>query len=382
MYAAKTLSRWSLDQPKPGSNSGYIVLKDEESEPESACCFGCPEETRIRNLPFPQDRILTIKYSPLKGENGSNKATVCFIPAVGHPLSSNRYYVIVARGRKRGKVYTCSKEDIACCSCHGGVKDAKLRAFDHRNVYQVMEIKDDGNGKFTAKSVAPDGHPPSLLGREHWKLYASKPKHYALREAWGLDAGLRACLPDLNFPIGAADGPKITVGRWYCPFMFVKEACRLRDQMKRSMFYEISLEQFWQKVYACENHSGHDKVVEVNALFGSLLVMMDGGKEVVQDRTVHGDDGMVWFKPLDSRAKGIGLSLAVWERIKWEQGRGGWIADEEERMVRLEQYEGMNRWKKFACYVLVERFVVKRIDGSLVLTFDFRHSIKVRSKWD
>lgn len=102
MYAAKTLSRWSLDQPKPGSNSGYIVLKDEESEPESACCFGCPEETRIRNLPFPQDRILTIKYSPLKGENGSNKATVCFIPAVGHPLSSNRYYVIVAKGRKRG----------------------------------------------------------------------------------------------------------------------------------------------------------------------------------------------------------------------------------------------------------------------------------------
>ncbi|URE37134.1 ATPase family associated with various cellular activities (AAA) [Musa troglodytarum] len=280
------------------------------------------------------------------------------------------------------KVYTCSKEDIACCSCHGGAKDAKLRAFDHRNAYQVMEIKGDGNGKFTAKSVAPDGHPPSFLGREHWKLHASKPKHCALREAWGLDAALRPCLPDLNFPIAAADGPKITVGRWYCPFMFVKEACRLRDQMKRSMFYEISLEQFWQKVYACENHSGHDKVVEVNALFGSLLVVMDGGKEVVQDRTVHGDDGMVWFRPLDSSAKGIGLSLAVWERIRWEQGRGGWIADEEERMVRLEQHEGTNRWKKFACYVLVERFVVKRMDGSSVLTFDFRHSIKVRSKWE
>ncbi|KAJ8472155.1 hypothetical protein OPV22_026498 [Ensete ventricosum] len=272
------------------------------------------------------------------------------------PLSSNRYYVLVAKGRKRGKAYTCSKEDIACCSCQGGVKDAKPRAFDHRNVYQVMvEIKDDGNGKFTAKSVAPDGHPPSLLGREHWKLYASKPKHYALRKAWGLNAGLRACLPDLNFPISAADGPKITVGRWYCPFMFVKEACRLQDQMKRSMFYEISLEQFWQQVYACENHSGHDMVVEVNALFGSLLVMMDGGKGVVQD---------------------------LWERIKWEQGRGGWIADEEERIVRLERFQGMNGWKKFACYVLVERFVLKRMDGSLVLTFDFRHSIKLRSRWE
>ncbi|RRT78437.1 hypothetical protein B296_00001200 [Ensete ventricosum] len=91
---------------------------------------------------------------------------------------------------------------------------------------------------------------------------------------------------------------------------------------------------------------------------------------------------MAWFKTLDSRAEGIELSLAVWERIKWEQGRGGWIADEEERIVRLERFQGMNGWKKFACYVLVEKFVLNGMDGSLVLTFDFRHSIKLRSRWE
>ncbi|RWW80905.1 hypothetical protein BHE74_00010739 [Ensete ventricosum] len=247
------------------------------------------------------------------------------------------------------RVLRSSKPDAHKKTCMYTTKALSRWSLDQptktRNVYQVMvEIKDDGNGKFTAKSVAPDGHPPSLLGREHWKLYASKPNHYALRKAWGLNAGLRACLPDLNFPISAADGPKITVGRWYCPFMFVKEACRLQDQMKRSMFYETS---HWSRPYCAWRRW----------------------------------DGMAWFKTLDSRAEGIGLSLAVWERIKWEQGRGGWIADEEERIVRLERFQGMNGWKKFACYVLVERFVLKRMDGSLVLTFDFRHSIKLRSRW-
>jgi hypothetical protein len=36
----------------------------------------------------------------------------------------------------------------------------------------------------------------------------------------------------------------------------------------------------------------------------------------------------------------------------------------------------------FGFYVLVERFEVKRMDGSLVLTYDFNHINQIREKWE
>lgn len=51
-------------------------------------------------------------------------------------------------------------------------------------------------------------------------------------------------------------------------------------------------------------------------------------------------------------------------------------------MKRIEEFGGVGEWRKFGCYVLVERFVLKRMDGSLVLTYDFKHTHHVRTKWE
>ena len=45
-------------------------------------------------------------------------------------------------------------------------------------------------------------------------------------------------------------------------------------------------------------------------------------------------------------------------------------------------YDGVNGWRSFSCYVLVESFVLKRNDGSVVIVFDFMHTHQLRSKWD
>ena len=81
----------------------------------------------------------------------------------------------------------------------------------------------------------------------------------------------------------------------------------------------------------------------------------------------------------------MGLNIVVWERMKWELERGGWVAPgngDEERIERVERRDGLpGQWHKFACYVLVERFVLKRMDGSLALTCEFRHTDKIKAKW-
>ncbi|GLT63467.1 hypothetical protein SLA2020_360300 [Shorea laevis] len=81
----------------------------------------------------------------------------------------------------------------------------------------------------------------------------------------------------------------------------------------------------------------------------------------------------------------VGLSLAIVERMTWEMERLGWEnggENGEERIKRVEEDEvGIGKWRKFGCYVLVERFVLKRMDGSLVLTHDFRQTQLIRSKF-
>lgn len=47
------------------------------------------------------------------------------------------------------------------------------------------------------------------------------PVQIHLDEALGLDTGLRAKLPDFNFPVSSKSSNVVTVGKWYCPFMFV-----------------------------------------------------------------------------------------------------------------------------------------------------------------
>lgn len=83
------------------------------------------------------------------------------------------------------------------------------------------------------------------------------------------------------------------------------------------------------------------------------------------------------------KAKKIGLCMAIVERMKWEQERGGYVGGTGNvRMVRVEEFEGNGMWRKFGCYLLVETFVLNTKDGMLVLTYDYNHTHQVRCKWE
>jgi len=93
----------------------------------------------------------------------------------------------------------------------------------------------------------------------------------------------------------------------------------------------------------------------------------------------------VWFTRGNRDGDGVGLSKLIVDRMVWEEEKFGWVKGEdnkEERVNKEEVYEGVNDWRSFGCYVLVETFVLKRNDGSIVMTFDFMHTRNSRTKWE
>ena len=48
-------------------------------------------------------------------------------------------------------------------------------------------------------------------------------KRFTLKDAYGLNAALRANLPDFNFPLSQETSEDVVAGMRYCPFMFIKE---------------------------------------------------------------------------------------------------------------------------------------------------------------
>ncbi|CAO2045503.1 unnamed protein product [Urochloa humidicola] len=97
---------------------------------------------------------------------------------------------------------------------------------------------------------------------------------------------------------------------------------------------------------------------------GGKKALIGGTVEAEQQDSGHGGTGAyVWFEAA-ATAQRVGVCRSMWERMRWEQRRGGWV-DEEVAGCRS---------------VLVERFVVKRLDGSVVVAFDFVHPNKLRAK--
>ncbi|KAL6900810.1 hypothetical protein ACP4OV_005486 [Aristida adscensionis] len=378
MYATKPLSLFkshpaAASRPPPeGRNSGYLVVKgadDDGDDDGETCCWGTCGGTRVRSLPFPQNRVLTVRYTEHHGESSTTYSdAVVFVPVPDQPLSSNRYYAVVATGRRRGLVRACSREEdmVTCCFCRC-IRDVEPRPFDPADVYQQMEIVQRRPGRFTARAVAGDGFPYFLYRKKYWRVYASKPKGFALGEARGLDAGLRTRQLTAGLVAGAFSAPANTaavVGRWYCPFYLVKEdggGVAPAEQMERSAFYEVALEQRWEAVHA---NGGGSKLASKKALIG-------GSVEVTQEAAAGSSrygDGYVWFRAAASGQR-VGVCTSVWERMRWEEYRGGWV-DEEEDAGNVAG----------GSLVLVERFVVKRMDGSILVAFDFVHLNKVRAK--
>ncbi|KAJ7974219.1 DUF1262 family protein [Quillaja saponaria] len=390
MYVTRPLSMYRKSpstmsiQPLDAPYSGYLVITDEEAEAEDSYCWGTCKHKKVKKLPFPQDKILTVYHSSEYERTSATK--VWFIPVPNQPLSSNRYYVIRAKGKYKGKASKCSREgDIVTCCFTDILSDKGPKPFNLKDTYQIVKIHRHQSGGFFAKSVAPDGIPPKFLRRKGWRVRISSSCRPRLSEALGLDTSIRALLPDFNFPIYKEKSDSVLVGKWYCPCVFVREEKRLKYQMKKSMFYLITLEQWWEEIYSCINveNGGNVVVVDTDVQREVALVC---GIEAVKDDRVGYNNGFVWFRAYNpnSRRVSVGLSTAIVDNMRWLQEDGGWVSGQEGevRVERTEEVRSQNGWKRFGCYVLVQSFGVRRLDGSLVLRYDYRHTHKIKCKWE
>ncbi|KAL0797766.1 hypothetical protein Bca101_052940 [Brassica carinata] len=382
MYVTRHLSECQRNYSNvtlpEGPNSGVLVIQDDESKP--TCCFGSCYDGELKGLPFPQNAELTVIY---RTGNGQSKHTyhdpVLFIPIPGQPLFLNRYYVIKRRGKHSGGASASAFEEdrVPCCFCFSYVPEAKPQEADPYDIYQQFEIHQRRSLSHynTATSVAPNGIPPLFLKRKYWTVRYSNSQDFGLTDdAKGINAKLRSELPkDVN--------TSVVVGKWYVPFIFVKEG-DAKDQMKNSTYYSMTLKQRWEEVYSCSYNEEESEVV-VDVEVETEVAKLEG--EVINLRGTS--CGVVWFSLIrdERQDKRIGLGSVVVERIKWEEERFGWLNKGDEvrsSIKRTERFEGgSSHWKSYKCYVLVESFELKRMNGSLVLTYEFTHVDKLKSKW-
>lgn len=332
MYVTRPLSRY-LDNPEAaaeplpeGPGSGFLIVEDEAAVERATVCCGLCRDPKVHTLPFPQSRRLDV------GEDD----IVLFVPVVGEPLSAGRYYVVKAIGHHAGKVLACSREeDKTRILFFSFVDDAPPRPFHHGDIYQQVEVVAVAQAShwlrgFKAVAVAPDGIPPSLLRRKGWEVSkAMRTSYDGLNDdAHGIDWPLRRQMPDLDgFGIGAGGSPATVVGKWYCPFMFIRDGeQRLKDQVKRCRFYEMTLEQSWEEIYRCDNtHRGSisgkpPDEIKVNVTVRRSTALLGGTGAVVQEGGPQVVDGVMWFRPAapptnSGVAGGVGLDMVVWEKM-------------------------------------------------------------------
>ncbi|EEF30906.1 conserved hypothetical protein [Ricinus communis] len=298
MYVTRPLSLYrncpsalSADPPE-GPYTGYLVITDEEAEAHDTYCFGACKKKRVQKLPFPQDKILNVVHFSDYKETLVKK--VWFLPVLDQSLSSNCYYVIKAKGRFKGQACTCSRDmDMGLCCFKKVINDIKPKPLDPRNIYQKFKIHRHHGRSFFAKSLAPYGHPPKLLRDKGWKVRISRSRSYKnkfqLSEALGLDATLRTQLPSFDFPISSKISPSVVVGTWYCPFVFIREEARIKEQMKKSMLYKMTLEQHWEEIYSWENgNNGSNIDLIVNANVQREMDFVFGMEAIKDDTMGHG----------------------------------------------------------------------------------------------
>lgn len=254
---------------------------------------------------------------------------------------------------------------------------------DKNQQFEFSHTTKWGNSVFGVKSVAADGYPPTFMRNGGWRLWNSVPKYFTLGVADGLNYALRCRLPDLNFLPSEKCSKVLLVGEWYSPFMFIKERTP-KDQVKKSMFYEVTLEQQWERIFYHENNGSEGNLVAFDVIIPTERVKVNG-RDAIEISSDKVGARMLWFQAMDYNGEDsrIGLSSLVVERMMWEQERGGWCNNNEKlvHLARVEEYRGPSSWKMFSCYLLVERFVFKRVDGSIALSYDFNHVHQVKIKW-
>ncbi|KAF2313735.1 hypothetical protein GH714_013047 [Hevea brasiliensis] len=275
MYVTRPLSLYrkfpsalSADTPE-GPYTGYLVITDEESEAQDTYCF-----------------------------------------VLDQPLSSSCYYVIKAKGRYKGQACRCSRDvDMGLLCCFKEViKDVKPKPLDPRNIYQQFKIHRHHGRSFFAKSLAPYGYPPKLLRNKGWEVKISSSSAYKFHlrddDALGLDDSLRIQLPSFNFPISSRSSSSVIVGTWYCPFVFIREEARIREQMKRSMLYKMTLEQHWEEIYSCDNVNNEtNAMIMVNANVQREVDLVFGMEAEKGERVGHG--AFIWYRAVGNSDRGV-----------------------------------------------------------------------------
>lgn len=260
----------------------------------------------------------------------------------------------------------------------------KIRPFDYRDRYQQVEIHPHHDGGFFARSVEWDGYPPSFLRKAGWEIWVARSTKLCLREAQGIYNTSTSNVPELDLQLYARRSSPIVLGRWLCPFIFVKEEKRgFKSQMHKSLVYEVSLKQWWEQIYSCVNETNEETVVVVNKRVKKLVCLVNG-MEAEKDESVDAS-GYVWFHVNGSFRKrvNVGLSSVVYEKMRWVQETRGWFDGEREVMVSGSKVvESGNRWRKFGCYVLMESFMWRRMDGSLLVNFVFKNTNRIECKWE
>lgn len=285
----------------------------------------------------------------------------------------------------------CSRDmTVTTCCFESVTEELKPRQFNHKDVYQQFEICPYFNGGFYARAVAWDGIPPKFLRRKGWEVHISHSFiKIHLREAQGLNPFQPHDIPKLNAPISSKRSTPIIIGKWYCPFVFVQEETsrqQKEQQMKKSLFYEVALKRWWEEIYACNNERNRSagNVVAIDARVKKLLTLIDG-MEASREPKTEPHDEFIWFSTAKERCeRRVGLSSAIVEQLRWLQERRGWFADGDSdvRVEGSEEIKSESGWRRFGCYVLVESFVIRRMDGSLLMNFNCRDTRKIICTWE
>ncbi|CAL5396491.1 unnamed protein product [Camellia sinensis] len=277
MYVTRLLSHIlrspeSLSLPPDGPNSGYLVIQDKESK--TTPFFGF---LNVQDLPLPQNKKLHVNYL-------SDDEETTFVPVVNKPLSSNLYYALKPHGSCKGESYACSKEEDMSSSCCWGnsIQDVEPRPLDPNDILSAISY-----------------HSLRKKPQQWWCIFCN-----------------------INCTRWFSSTPFEKRRVWYCPFMFIKNGT-LRDWMKRSMFYEMILEQRWEQIFCCENDYSKGNVVSLDVAVQTEMVIMAGRNAVWDENSVT--NGVIWFMSLVGVGEevNIGLSSLIVDRMKWKQERGG-----------------------------------------------------------
>ncbi|KAL3835216.1 hypothetical protein ACJIZ3_009952 [Penstemon smallii] len=358
-----------------GPNLGFLLIKDVRTKVVPSCFGFCQRQVVISPVMIPNNYDWTVTS---RGSGFYARKSIILIPVLNQPLSSNRFYAIAGEGRYKGEAFTCSRHTFTRLN---------PTPLNPQNIYQQVEISHPHPARdHKVKSVASDGFNPDIYGLAELCLHASIPHHFELSEARGINSTLRARLPNLDCSLLSKCTKPVIVGKWYCPFMFVKEG-RVRDQVERSLYYEMTLEQRWEQAYTCKKSDENLRTDSVTIEVEKEEVFIAGMcKAMCSEKNVT-DDGVIWFTSYGTEGGGgglgLGLRVEVVERMKWEQERGGWKNGKDFKVpVKIESHKRKEEWNELGCYVLVERFNFRRMDGSLAMTYDFKHTHQIKTIWE